>query len=558
MNKASNTAATTILSIRDLAVGLVGEADGSFVLERVSIDIREGETVCLVGESGSGKSVTSLAVMGLLPRQALEPRAGSILLEGEDLLTASAARMRELRASRMAMIFQEPMTALNPVLTVGDQIAEVLRTHTRMPRQQQRERVLDMMRQVHLPDVERIFSSYPHQLSGGQRQRIMIAMALILEPRILIADEPTTALDVTTQKQILRLIAELQEKHGTAVLFVTHDMGVVAEIADTVHVMHRGGIVENGPVDRILRTPERPYTRTLLSSVPSLVPRPARPEVSQEVVLSTIDLAKVYSRRRLFGASAETKAAEGVTFDLKRGRTLGIVGESGSGKSTVARCVMRLIDPTAGSIRISGYEIADHSRGALRPYRKHIQMIFQDPYRSLNPRVKVGESIIEGPVNFGAERESALVRARELLRLVGLPEDAIDRYPHQFSGGQRQRIAIARALALEPKVLVADEAVSALDVSVQAQVLRLLADLQETLGVALLFITHDLRVAAQICDDILVMQHGCVVEYGSGVDVLSRPTHPYTQSLIDAAPGRAWDFANFQPVEPVPAAAAPH
>jgi peptide/nickel transport system ATP-binding protein len=540
----------TVLSIRDLAVGLVGGADVPPVLDRVSIDIRAGETVCLVGESGSGKSVTSLAVMGLLPRQALATCGGAILLEGEDLLAASAARMRELRASRMAMIFQEPMTALNPVLTVGDQIAEVLRTHMRLPRPEQRERVLDMMRQVHLPDVERIFGSYPHQLSGGQRQRIMIAMALILKPRILIADEPTTALDVTTQKQILRLIAELQEKHGTAVLFVTHDMGVVAEIADTVYVMHRGGIVEHGPIDRILRAPERPYTRTLLSSVPSLVPRPAREETSQEVVLSTSELGKVYVRRRLFGDAAETRAAEGVSFELKRARTLGIVGESGSGKSTVARCVMRLIDPTVGSIRISGYEIADHSRAALRPQRKHIQMIFQDPYRSLNPRVRVGESIIEGPVNFGASRAGAIEKARELLRLVGLPEDAIDRYPHQFSGGQRQRIAIARALALEPKVLVADEAVSALDVSVQAQVLRLLADLQETLGVALLFITHDLRVAAQICDDIVVMQNGRVVESGSGADVLARPSHPYTRSLIEAAPGRDWDFANFRPAEP--------
>jgi peptide/nickel transport system ATP-binding protein len=293
-----------------------------------------------------------------------------------------------------------------------------------------------------------------------------------------------------------------------------------------------------------------------LSSVPSLVPRPARDETSQAVVLSASDLDKTYARRRLFGAAQETRAAQDVSFTLKRGRTLGIVGESGSGKSTVARCVMRLIDPTAGSIRISGYEIADHSRAALRPHRRHIQMIFQDPYRSLNPRVKVGESIIEGPVNFGAARSAALAKARELLRLVGLPEDAIERYPHQFSGGQRQRIAIARALALEPKVLVADEAVSALDVSVQAQVLRLLADLQDTLGVALLFITHDLRVAAQICDDILVMQHGRVVEYGPGVDVLSRPAHAYTQSLIDAAPGRGWDFANFRPVEPVPPSSA--
>ncbi|MDP9835315.1 peptide/nickel transport system ATP-binding protein [Neorhizobium huautlense] len=539
-----------VLEVKDLVIGLTGDDKSSPVLNGISISIRAGETVCLVGESGSGKSVTSLAAMGLLPRQALEPRSGEILFEGEDLLKADAGRMRALRTKSMAMIFQEPMTALNPVLTVGQQICEVLQEHTKLAASDQKKTVLEMMREVHLPDVERIFGSYPHQLSGGQRQRIMIAMALILKPKLLIADEPTTALDVTTQKQILKLIDEMQEKQGTAVLFITHDMGVVAEIADTVYVMNRGNVVENGPIDAILTEPLRDYTRKLLSSVPSLVPRAPRPHGSSEVVLSITELEKVYGKKGWFGKfEAGTKAATDVSFTLKKGRTLGIVGESGSGKSTVARCVMRLIDPTSGSIRIGGQEIADFSRRAIQPHRQHIQMVFQDPYRSLNPRITVGDSIIEGPMNYGVPKAEAMKRARELLSIVGLPDDAIKRYPHQFSGGQRQRIAIARAVAMNPKVLVADEAVSALDVSVQAQVLDLLADMQEKFGIAILFITHDLRVAAQICDDVIVMQKGRVVEYATGHAVLTNPTHTYTRQLIDAAPGRHWDFANFRPLE---------
>ncbi len=543
--------APEVLRVNNLVIALTGDEESAPVLNGISITIRAGETVCLVGESGSGKSVTSLSTMGLLPRQSLEPRGGEILFEGEDLLKADAARMRALRSRSIAMIFQEPMTALNPVLTVGHQICEVLQEHTKLSAREQKDAVLEMMREVHLPEVERIFASYPHQLSGGQRQRIMIAMALILKPKLLIADEPTTALDVTTQKQILKLIDELQEKQGTAVLFITHDMGVVAEIADTVYVMNRGNLVENGPIDKILTAPEKDYTRALLSSVPSLVPREPRPPMSDEVVLSASELEKVYGKKSFFGkAPTGAKAATDVSFTLKKGRTLGIVGESGSGKSTVARCIMRLIDPTSGSIRISGQEIADFSRRTLQPHRQHIQMVFQDPYRSLNPRITVGESIAEGPMNYGTSKADALKRARELLAIVGLPEDAVNRYPHQFSGGQRQRIAIARAVAMNPKVLVADEAVSALDVSVQAQVLDLLADLQEKLGIAILFITHDLRVAAQICDDVIVMQKGRIVEYATGYEVLTNPAHAYTRQLIDAAPGRHWDFANFRPLAP--------
>jgi ABC-type glutathione transport system ATPase component len=434
------------------------------------------------------------------------------------------------------------------VVPVGRQIDEVLRVHTDLDARARRKRILAMMEQVRLPEVKRIFSSYPHRLSGGQRQRIMIAMALVLEPKLLIADEPTTALDVTTQKQILTLIRDLQRDHGTAVLFITHDMGVVAEIADRVAVMRYGQLVETGTLHSILRTPVMEYTRNLLSAVPSLIPRAPRPDSTEPVVLETNELGKVYRERSFFGSVREVAAAQDVTLTLRKGRTLGIVGESGSGKSTVARCIVRLIDPTSGGIRLAGREISELSRRLLQPHRKKIQIIFQDPYRSLNPRITIGETIAEGPINYGMPRDQALAKARELLELVDLPVDAISRYPHQFSGGQRQRIAIARALALDPDVLVADEAVSALDVSVQAQVLELLDEIQTRLGIALLFITHDLRVAAQICDDVAVMQHGRIVEQGPAAQILTHPQQAYTKQLLEAAPGRQWDFANFRPV----------
>jgi peptide/nickel transport system ATP-binding protein len=535
----------SLLDISNLRIALAGSEENQ-VVKGLDLSIEPGQTMCLVGESGSGKSLTALATMGLLPSN-LKAVAGSIKLKGEELIGARQSRMRSLRATAMSMIFQEPMTALNPVARVGQQIEEVLEFHSDMSQSQRRTRAMEMMEQVHLPDVEKMYRSFPHQLSGGQRQRIMIAMALVMRPQLLIADEPTTALDVTTQAQILTLIRELREEQGAAVLFITHDMGVVSEIADDVTVLKLGEVMETQSVDNLLRHPQTDYTRDLLRAVPSQVPRMERPPTSDKVVLETLDLNKIYGGGGFFRKGREVKAAQNVSFTLTKGRTLGIVGESGSGKTTVARCVMRLIDPTSGSILLDGVDIAQMSQKDLKPQRKNVQIVFQDPMRSLNPRIEIGQSIIEGPLNFGQSREAAMQRARELLKMVGLPASAVDRFPHQFSGGQRQRIAIARALAMDPDVLVADEAVSALDVSVQAQVLDLLAELQERLGLGILFITHDLGVAAQICDDVLVMQHGRVVEYGPAGQVLGAPQQDYTKALIQAAPGRHWDFANFRP-----------
>jgi peptide/nickel transport system ATP-binding protein len=543
--------AEEVLAIDRLCIDLETAAGPRPVLDEVSLKIRQGETACLVGESGSGKSLTSLAVMGLLPPGVLNVRSGRILLQGTELLTRTPRQLRGLRGDRMAMIFQEPMTALNPVMRVGDQIAEVLDTHGRLKGPDRRTRVLEAMEQVHLPDIARIFRAYPHQLSGGQRQRVMIAMALILEPALLIADEPTTALDVTTQKQILSLIAEMQRVHGTAVLFITHDMGVVSEIADTVHVMRQGRLVETAPAERLFRAPEHDYTRALLAAVPSLRPRPARDPQTRPPVLDVAGLGKTYRSGGFLKPTLAKRAAEDVSFALRPGRTIGIVGESGSGKSTVARCVMRLIDPGQGRVTLAGTDITHLKPGAMRRHRAKIQIVFQDPYRSLNPRRRIADSLIEGPMNFGRTRDEALARARSLLQTVGLTADALDRYPHQFSGGQRQRIAIARAVAMEPEVIVADEAVSALDVSVQDQVLKLLERLQDELGIAILFITHDLRVAAQICDEVIVMQQGRVVEQGPAGRVLVAPRHAYTHALIDAAPGRGWDFAACREIAPL-------
>jgi len=531
----------TVLRIEHLQIALPPGGERANAVDGVSLEVNPGETLCVVGESGSGKSVMATAVMGLLARE-LRVTAGSIELQGEDLLSAPEDRLCQLRGKSMGMVFQEPMTALNPVKTCGYQIDEVLRIHTDWIADKRRQAVFDTIARVKLPDPPRIWRSYPHQLSGGQRQRIVIAMALILKPRLLICDEPTTALDVTTQKEILRLIKELQSEERdvrkrTAVLFITHDMGVVTDIADRVLVMNQGEMVESGLCREVLLRPGQDYTRRLLAAVPSMEPRPSRPAANGSPILSGHKLLKNYTWRSWLGRKHESQVICDVELAVRAGETVGIVGESGSGKSTLARCLIRLIEPTQGQIRWGDAEVAHLSESRLKPLRNRVQIIFQDPNRSLNPRRTVGQSIVEGAINFGLTPSEARQQAAMLMGRVHLPAEALRRYPSQFSGGQRQRVAIARALACRPHVLVADEAVSALDVSVQAQILALLREIQIDLGLGILFITHDLRVSAQLCDRILVMQDGRIVEHGTTSELYRNPQHEYTRSLLAAAPG---------------------
>ena len=528
---------SAILDIRGLTIALPKGADRSEAVSLLDLTLNAGETLCIVGESGSGKSICAHSIMGLLPK-GVKPIAGEVLVSGRDVLKLDERAMRDLRGREVGMIFQEPMTSLNPVMRISDQICETFEAHGVLSPAQRRTRALDLIAEVGLPEPKHIASVYPHELSGGQRQRVMIAMALALEPKLLIADEPTTALDVTTQAQILSLIDRLRKSHGTAVLFITHDFGVVAEIADRIAVMQHGVCVEQGSVEDVLRQPKHDYTRRLLAAVPSLTPPPAAPSTGAAGALDVSGLQKIYRKRAgLFGAMRETAAARNVSFAIREGETLGLVGESGSGKSTVGRCCLRLIEPDAGRIKIGDLDISALTARAFRPNRKRIQMVFQDPFASLNPRSSIGRIIAEGPMAQGESRDKAYGRARDLLSRVGLSAQAIDRYPHEFSGGQRQRIGIARALALEPDVLIADEPVSALDVSVQAQILDLIRDLQKQLGLAILFITHDLRVAAQICHHIAVMQKGVIVETGETAALFADPQHAYTKQLFAAVPG---------------------
>jgi len=530
----------TILSIEGLSVGLPAGADRDSALSDVSLSLAANEILCVVGESGSGKSIMANAIMRLLPDR-VTITAGRVMFEGRDLAATSPTEMRKLRGASIAMIFQEPMTALNPLRTIGDQVGEMLSVHTRLARSEIDARVQALLADVHIPDPLRAAKAYPHELSGGQRQRAMIAMALALDPKVLIADEPTTALDVTTQAQILKLIRELQQRRKTAVLFITHDFGVVAEIADRVVVMQHGVVVEQGPAQSILADPQHAYTRQLIAAVPPLTAPPPR-TLSDEIILDLFEVSKTYRSGGFLGRGARvTAAVKDVSFVLPRGATLGIVGESGSGKSTLARCIVRLIDPDSGSILLQGRDWAGLRRAELRRETRHIQMVFQDPFASLNPRRKAADLVAQGPIIHGTPRAKALADARELFALVGLDPSAADRFPHEFSGGQRQRIGLARALALKPAVLVADEPVSALDVSVQAQVLKLLVDLRQRLGLSIIFITHDLRVAAQICDRVVVMKDGMVVEHGATADVFGNPWHSYTKALLNSIPGG--DFA---------------
>lgn len=532
----------TLLDIRDLSVSLPGEAQRPFAVENLSLDLRDNEILCVVGESGSGKSMLGKAVMGLLPGKGIAVSKGEILFRGSDLAVCGEEALRALRGSRIAMIFQEPMTALNPIMTIGEQIAEVLEVHTSLPRAERRKRIVGILGDVHLPDPEAIYGAFAHQLSGGQRQRAVIAMALVLEPEIIIADEPTTALDVTTQAQILHLIKEIQRKHGTGVLFITHDFGVVAEIADRVAVMQHGRLVEFGTKDKVLNRPEHGYTQSLIAAVPSLTPEERPVRGAADIAIRVENLSKTFRSGGGFlsGNRREVHAVRDVSFTLKKGETLGIVGESGSGKSTLARLLIRLIEADEGRVFLSGSDIRALNAGELRAYRPKIQMIFQDPYASLNPRHKVGRIVCEAMTLYGASLAEAKARAVDLLKLVGMEAAVMERYPHEFSGGQRQRIGIARALSMNPAFLIADEAVSALDVSIQEQVLGLLQDLQEKFRFTMLFITHDLCVAGKIADRIAVMHKGRIVEFAPTRDIFADAKQDYTRNLLQAQPGQDW------------------
>jgi peptide/nickel transport system ATP-binding protein len=534
------------------------------VVRDVSFDVATGETVALVGESGSGKSVTAMSVMRLYQPDTCRIE-GEVKLEGQDLLALSERRMRDVRGNRMAMIFQEPMTSLNPSLTIGDQIAEVLVAHRGLSFRDAGKETLGLMEKVRIPSSAKRMEEYPHQLSGGMRQRIMIAMALACRPKLLIADEPTTALDVTIQAQILELIKLLQEEEGMGVLFITHDMGVVAEIADRTIVMYKGEAIERGQTEQIFADPQRAYTKALLSAVPKLGSMlgeagPARfplidvesgnpvdmPALADTVSAKPVPLLQVRDLTTRFdigggflgASSGRVHAVENVSFDLKAGETLALVGESGCGKSTTGRTIMRLLDANSGSVKLDGKEIIGLNGQQLRDMRRHIQMIFQDPFASLNPRIEVGDAIAEPLLAHGiaSGKRDARDRVAELMVKVGLQPDMASRFPHEFSGGQRQRLCIARALAMAPQIIVADEAVSALDVSIKAQVINLMLDLQESLGLAYLFISHDMAVVERMSHRVAVMYLGEIVEIGLRQAIFENPQHPYTKRLLEAVP----------------------
>jgi peptide/nickel transport system ATP-binding protein len=541
-----------ILSVRDLHVDARTPEGRKPVLLDVSFELAAGETLCIAGESGSGKSVTSLSIMGLLPKASLMVASGSILLGHRDLTKLSNRAMRDVRGGEVAMIFQEPMTSLNPVITIGTQLTEAIREH--QAAENAEAVALRMLDAVHITEPARRMKQYPHELSGGMRQRVMIAMALSCRPKVLIADEPTTALDVTVQAQILKLMRELKREFDTSIIMITHDMGVVAEMADRVVIMQNGRIVEQGGVVDIFSRPQDAYTQQLLAAVPRLgayagtdaPPKVSASAIARQVVdladrspiLNVRDLAVSYGSAagRLFKGKPPVRAVSDVSFDILPGQTLGLVGESGSGKSTTGKAVLGLI-PFTGHVMIDGREIGSLSQREMQPVRRSAQMIFQDPYASLDPRMAVGKAIAEPMVIHGiASKTERQDRVAELLRRVGLPAEAATRYPHEFSGGQRQRVCIARALALEPKLIVADESVAALDVSVRARVLDLLLELQETMGIAYLFISHDMAVVEKMSHNVAVMRSGSVVESGTRRQVFDSPQHPYTQALMAAVP----------------------
>ncbi len=552
-----------VLSVRGLTTSFRVGTEWRSVVRNMDLDVAPGETVAIVGESGSGKSVTSLSIMRLLP-QLTSRIEGSVKLEGRELLTLDAEQMRQVRGNQISMIFQEPMTSLNPIFPIGKQIAEAITCHRDISNAEAKSEVLRLLDRVRIPNAKNRFDEYPHQFSGGMRQRVMIAMALASKPKLLIADEPTTALDVTIQGQILDLIKTLQDEEGMAVLFITHDMGVVAEVSDRTIVMFRGEAVETGTTDAIFNRGQHPYTRALLSAVPKLGSmggreRPMRfpvidiktgatlvpeaeagiPESASRPLLEVKNLTTRFDiRSGLFGRkSGAVHAVENVSFDLRPGETLSLVGESGCGKSTTGRSITRLVEPTSGNIAVDGYDVGKLDQAALRKMRRSIQMVFQDPFASLDPRMSVGQAVMEPYIEHKlGSKAQARDKAADLLERVGLSADMMPRYPHEFSGGQRQRIAIARSLMLDPKIIVADEAVSALDVSIKAQVCNLLLDLQQSFNLAYLFISHDMAVVERVSHRVAVMYLGEIVEIGPRQAVFDNPQHPYTKKLMAAVP----------------------
>ena len=530
--------AAPVLMVENLTVSVRTDEGVKPLVRDMSFGLRRGETLCIAGESGSGKSITSLAIMGLLPPPAVRVTGGSIRLGETDLNTLGEAQMRRVRGDRIAMIFQEPMTSLNPVMTVGTQLAEAIRAHDDVSRSAARDRALAALKSVRLSQPERRMSQFPHELSGGMRQRVMIAMALALRPEVLIADEPTTALDVTVQREVLDLLRDLQRDTGTAIILITHDMGVVAEMADRVIVMRDGAMVEEAAARALFSSPRAQYTRDLLAAVPRMGQGALRPPVDNAPVARLCDIVVRFPiRGGVFGRTTHlVHAVEHVSFEIRKGETFALVGESGCGKSTIAKAMVGLV-PHQGRIEIGQERLADMRGAAMQALRRRIQMVFQDPMAALDPRMTVGGQIAEPLLIHGigdsAERRS---RAADLMARVGLTVDQYDRYPHEFSGGQRQRICIARALALNPDLIIADESVSALDVSVQARVLDLLRELQVEFGIAFLFISHDMAVVDNISDRVGVMYLGQIVELGTRAQIFGNPQHAYTRRLIEAVP----------------------
>jgi peptide/nickel transport system ATP-binding protein len=548
-----------LISVQDLWVSFhMSKTETVDAVKGVSFDIPPNSTVALVGESGSGKTISAMSIVRLLPENAIVDARSKILYNGRDLLSAPIEDMRALRGKDISVVFQEPMSSLNPVFTVGEQIAEVLRIHLKLSARQAMNRTLELMTEVGIPNPKERLKAYPHELSGGQQQRVMIAMAIACEPKLLIADEPTTALDVTVQRQIMELLADLQQRQKMSILFISHDLGLVGEISSQVVVMRSGEVREAGDVAHIFNAPTDAYTQALLACRPRLDSRPRRlpviddimnqrPPVTEQRVgvpvsgpalIEVKGLRKDYPLKTGLFKRSVFSAVKQSDFSLHKGRTLGVVGESGSGKTTLGMMLTRLTEATAGSIMFEGVDLAQLSAAQMRPYRSRIQIIFQNPYASLNPRFTVGQILIE-PMriqHIGKDDDDRARRALALIEKVGLSREDFGKYPHEFSGGQRQRIAIARCLTMQPEIIVCDESVSALDVSVQATVLNLLLDLQEEFGLTYLFISHDLAVVKYMSDEILVMSEGEIVEHGSSEEIYARPQHPYTQQLLGAIP----------------------